>query len=113
MPATWLKYFRYSFESYRSLFSQDEGLLSVETSGDLKPSFPEAEIAQMLDGVLFPDCGIPAADKFFIVFFDAREFPARLFLSDFDDPFVIEMRIGRRRRLQSYSSVWRANMTDQ
>src|SRR5271163_1464181 len=76
------------------IVSQDERLLAVEAPGDLKPSLPEAKIAQMPNGVFLSDCRIPSTNKFFVVFFNTRELPARLLLSDFDDPFVVEMRIG-------------------
>ena len=76
------------------IVSQDERLLAIEAPGDLKPSLPEAEIAQMPNGVFLSDGGIPAAHKFFVVFFNTRELPTRLFLSDFDNPFVVEMGIG-------------------
>ena len=73
---------------------QDERLLSVETRGDLKPSLAETEIPQVPDGVFLSYRGIPAADKLLVVFLKTCEFPSSLFVPDFDDPFVVEMRIG-------------------
>lgn len=47
----------------------------------------------MPDRVFPSNRGIPAAHKFFVVFFDAREPLAWLVLTYFDDALVIEMGI--------------------